>query len=78
MSQEASPLVWRPLSSDMPPPAKSLLRTARRYLVGVGLLLGVVLLWTVSNFITNSLETGERAWNKPFLWVPCYRKLFQS
>ncbi|KAI9632695.1 uncharacterized protein MKK02DRAFT_41004 [Dioszegia hungarica] len=51
----------------MPPAPESLLRTARRYLVGVGLLLGVVLLWTVSNFITNSLETGEKAWNKPFL-----------
>jgi solute carrier family 35 protein F5 len=67
MSQEAAPLLKQPGASEMPPPPESLLRTARRYLVGVGLLLGVVLLWTVSNFITNSLETGEKAWNKPFL-----------
>ncbi|WVQ78806.1 hypothetical protein IAT38_000897 [Cryptococcus sp. DSM 104549] len=38
-----------------------------RYLVGVSLLLGVVVLWTASNFITASLETGDDAWNKPFL-----------
>ncbi|WVN90701.1 uncharacterized protein L203_105943 [Cryptococcus depauperatus CBS 7841] len=38
-----------------------------RYLVGVGLLLGVVVLWTASNFITAELETGGNAWNKPFL-----------
>ncbi|WWD16448.1 hypothetical protein CI109_100874 [Kwoniella shandongensis] len=38
-----------------------------RYLVGVSLLLGVVVLWTASNFITASLETGEDSWNKPFL-----------
>jgi hypothetical protein len=67
MSQEAAPLLKRVNEDDMP--SESLLRTARRYLIGVGLLFGVVLLWTISNFITNSLETGERAWNKPFLYV---------
>ncbi|GMK55483.1 hypothetical protein CspeluHIS016_0205390 [Cutaneotrichosporon spelunceum] len=41
--------------------------STRRYLVGIGLLLCVVLLWTASNFITNDLETGDNAWNKPFL-----------
>lgn len=69
MSREDAPLLERsnPAKIMPPPPPESLLRTARRYLVGVGLLLGVVLLWTISNFITNSLETGEKAWNKPFL-----------
>ncbi|OCF75035.1 solute carrier family 35, member F5 [Kwoniella mangroviensis CBS 8886] len=38
-----------------------------RYLVGISLLLGVVLLWTASNFITAGLETGENSYNKPFL-----------
>ncbi|OWZ66383.1 hypothetical protein AYX14_05974 [Cryptococcus neoformans] len=38
-----------------------------RYFVGVALLLGVVFLWTASNFITAGLETGDDAWNKPFL-----------
>ncbi|WWC87955.1 uncharacterized protein L201_002855 [Kwoniella dendrophila CBS 6074] len=38
-----------------------------RYLVGITLLLGVVLLWTASNFITAGLETGENSYNKPFL-----------
>ncbi|KAK8861635.1 hypothetical protein IAR55_002458 [Kwoniella newhampshirensis] len=38
-----------------------------RYLVGVSLLLGVVILWTASNFITANLETGDDSYNKPFL-----------
>ncbi|XAO22871.1 hypothetical protein I312_101646 [Cryptococcus bacillisporus CA1280] len=38
-----------------------------RYFVGVALLLSVVILWTASNFITAGLETGDDAWNKPFL-----------
>ncbi|WRT65760.1 uncharacterized protein IL334_002709 [Kwoniella shivajii] len=38
-----------------------------RYLVGISLLLGVVLLWTASNFITAGLETGNNSYNKPFL-----------
>ncbi|WWC60377.1 uncharacterized protein I303_102949 [Kwoniella dejecticola CBS 10117] len=38
-----------------------------RYLAGISLLLGVVVLWTASNFITAGLETGEDSYNKPFL-----------
>lgn len=34
------------------------------YLVGVGLLLLVVLLWTASNFLTNNILTS--GWDKPF------------
>ncbi|CAK9781065.1 hypothetical protein CC85DRAFT_282573 [Cutaneotrichosporon oleaginosum] len=48
-------------------PRGGLFPSTRRYLVGVGLLLCVVLLWTASNFITNDLETGDHGWNKPFL-----------
>ncbi|BEI85432.1 hypothetical protein CcaverHIS002_0508330 [Cutaneotrichosporon cavernicola] len=58
------------LLSKMPAelqPRSALFPSTRRYLVGIGLLLCVVLLWTASNFITNDLETGDDAWNKPFL-----------
>ncbi|RSH77910.1 uncharacterized protein EHS24_002983 [Apiotrichum porosum] len=48
-------------------PSIRALSGAHRYIVGVGLLLTVVLLWTASNFITADLETGDDGWNKPFL-----------
>ncbi|OCF38737.1 solute carrier family 35, member F5 [Kwoniella heveanensis CBS 569] len=50
-------------------PARSILAEANlsRYLLGISLLLGVVLLWTASNFITAGLETGDDSYNKPFL-----------
>ncbi|GFZ42497.1 hypothetical protein JCM24511_00212 [Saitozyma sp. JCM 24511] len=63
MDSESAPLLGK-----MPPTTTSrLVDAANRYLVGVALLLGVVILWTASNFITASLETGENSWNKPFL-----------
>ncbi|WVF65855.1 hypothetical protein IAT40_000592 [Kwoniella sp. CBS 6097] len=50
-------------------PTRSILAEANlsRYLLGISLLLGVVLLWTASNFITAGLETGDNSYNKPFL-----------
>ncbi|ODO04485.1 hypothetical protein I350_05088 [Cryptococcus amylolentus CBS 6273] len=57
-----------PLLPKMPAPANIWVAyNLNRYLVGVGLLLGVVVLWTASNFITAGLETGDDAYNKPFL-----------
>ena len=41
----------------------------RQYLAGVSLLLGVVTLWSLSDFISAALQTGDHAWNKPFLCV---------
>ncbi|WVR03766.1 hypothetical protein IAU60_000761 [Kwoniella sp. DSM 27419] len=53
----------------MPSSSRTVLANANlsRYLLGISLLLGVVILWTASNFITAGLETGENSWNKPFL-----------
>lgn len=39
----------------------------RQYLAGITLLLGVVTLWSLSDFISAALQTGHHAWNKPFL-----------
>jgi hypothetical protein len=41
--------------------------STRQYLAGVALLLGVVTLWSLSDFISAALQTGDHAWNKPFL-----------
>ena len=42
--------------------------STRQYLAGVALLLGVVTLWSLSDFISAALQTGDHAWNKPFLY----------
>ncbi|WVQ93489.1 hypothetical protein IAU59_000563 [Kwoniella sp. CBS 9459] len=51
----------------MPSPSIMAQANLSRYLIGISLLLGVVLLWTASNFITAGLETGDHSYNKPFL-----------
>ncbi|KAI5452850.1 hypothetical protein NCC49_006390 [Naganishia albida] len=68
MQHESSPL----LSSPPPtPPTKArtmssvLTRAQRKFVTGVVLLLCVVVLWTVSNFITSDLLSG--GYDKPFL-----------
>ncbi|KAK7064131.1 hypothetical protein R3P38DRAFT_3249713 [Favolaschia claudopus] len=51
--------------SVSPSRAQSRLRATRDYAIGIGLLLVVVILWTSSNFVTQSMYQG--GFEKPFL-----------